>query len=134
MSKAMVVVGALVALASCKSEVEPPSNQLTAWSVRNNEIRNLGVGDDCRLGGELSCRSRLCLHTGTEPSSGFICSLYCLSNENCPDRWRCSPFLEQGVCLPPPGGDPAPSVPRVAYQARELTATDAGPTLIGGTP
>lgn len=62
------------------------------------------VGDDCSGGGQGECASGLCLHTGTEPGAGYVCSKVCEAPAECPPEWRCAqahPGSAMRLCIPP---------------------------------
>ncbi len=62
------------------------------------------AGMDCSAGGRGECESGLCLHTGTEPGAGYVCSKTCKGLAECPADWSCAqvqPGAATRVCIPP---------------------------------
>jgi hypothetical protein len=61
------------------------------------------VGEDCSVSGRGECESGVCLHTGTEPGAGYVCSRTCTSPTECPPDWRCAqvqPGAGTRLCIP----------------------------------
>ena len=74
------------------------------------------LGEDCTTRGAGDCQSSICLHHGSRPSSGYICSSACDSEHECPTGWRCA-SIHQGLnsrfCIPPSGWTPKATVARM---------------------
>lgn len=89
----------------------------------------LQSGEDCEAGGRAACRGGFCLHVGLRPDDHFVCAASCVSDDDCPDEWRCVPEGKQMYCAPPTGFRPHPVAVRLARQrpvVPTLRVSDAG--------
>jgi hypothetical protein len=110
----MVLAGALAL--GCNGSMEEPARPVPEGARadpavfgehRFDESLKAGLkpaGQDCTAGGRGECESGLCLHTGTEPGEGYVCSKTCQTLTDCPADWRCAqvqPGAATRVCIPP---------------------------------
>lgn len=124
-----LVLGLLVA---CSGQTEPatahgradvppaPENQFrlrqALASPPGTNRGQLQSGEDCEAGGRAACLGGVCLHVGRRPDEHFVCATACLSDDDCPDAWRCVPEGRQMYCAPPAGFRPHAVAARVAQQ------------------
>lgn len=66
------------------------------------------LGEDCTEGGQAECKDQgaVCFHYQSDPARGYVCSVPCASDADCPVDWTCMSMLP-GVegsryCSPPP--------------------------------
>jgi hypothetical protein len=62
------------------------------------------LGQDCTEFRSSDCLSGLCLHTGSLPSEGYVCSKRCADSSECPSTWSCTqvfPSDDGHLCVPP---------------------------------
>ncbi len=80
-------------LAGCGKEQSQPPAATPFGEHRVAEFKGTArkqLGEDCTHFGAAECSSGLCLHTGTSPNSGYVCSRACDSGRECPSGWRCA--------------------------------------------
>lgn len=90
-------------LFACKA---PPPELVTEHKSKVNsnlETQGLvGLGGDCS-GGASQCSSNVCLHIRPEIDQGYICSVGCKNDGDCPPAWGCKelyPSPDGLFCIP----------------------------------
>jgi len=111
MSSRIWLVTLLVAACDAQKHDEAP-RVVTAKQFVSGLPASRTVGESCAAGGADECGlNQLCLHTQPAPTEGWICSLKCRSEEDCPGgsdgRWICGEFYPgHRACVPPPDWQP----------------------------
>ncbi len=82
---------------------------LTEYRFPGDGPRGLAAGADCSRGGPAACASTTCLKVQPGYGQGYVCSLDCQHDGECPDDWRCRalfPGAAARVCFPGSGATP----------------------------
>lgn len=91
----------LMGWCACTQSSQPPVvSEFQFETVGHN---NQALGSDCTKAGSSACVSGLCLHTGLEKDSGFICTKVCGSEADCRQGWACVALgtaQDESVCIP----------------------------------
>jgi hypothetical protein len=82
---------------------------LTEYRFPGDGPRGLAAGADCSRGGPAACASTTCLKVQPGYGQGYVCSLDCQHDGECPADWRCRalfPGAAARVCFPGSGAAP----------------------------
>lgn len=91
----------MLALASgCVVQESTPQTVVGEHTFLNVSKVTKAIGSDCSVEGPQGCQSSICIHTGLEKDTGFVCSQACEDDNSCPQGWRCTEVSSESFCLP----------------------------------
>ncbi len=111
-----VTIAAVGALGSgCKDETELGKVEVFSGHnfLRTDKAPTKSIGEDCAEGGQAECKDRgaVCFHYQADPERGYVCSVPCASDIECPESWCCESVVPSmpgsSFCVPPKEWVPA---------------------------
>ena len=96
LARAALTACAMALLGSCNRApgddgADQPPRLFTQYQPLNApaNVPKKKTGEDCSTYSGAECESALCVHTQHDPKKGYLCTVTCKFNSDCPSGWNC---------------------------------------------